>query len=71
MSKIVELFITEQNVGVIFWLVFISMVVFWGFWVYYGTKLILSKKSKRSEKIQGFFMVGFAFILVWVLFIND
>jgi len=71
MSKIVELFITEQNVGVIFWLWVISMVVFWGFWVYSGTKLILSKKSKRSEKIQGYCMVGFAFILVWVLFIND
>ncbi len=71
MSQIVELFITEQNATFIGWLWIISMVVFWGFWVYSGTKLILSKKSKRSEKIQGFCMVGFALILVWVVFIND
>ena len=70
MSRLVELIITEQNVGVIFWLWIISMVVFWGYWVYASTKLLFSSKSKRSEKIQGFCMLAFAIIAVWVVFID-
>ena len=68
MSQIVELFITEQNATFIGWLWIISMVVFWGYWVFASIKLLGSKKSKRSEKIQGFCMLSFAIILVWVVF---
>ena len=67
MKRLVELIITEQNSTFIGWLIILSIVIFWGLWIFLSVRSIVKKNSTRSDRITGSVMLGFAIFLVFFL----